>query len=99
MENKFLTLLGFARKANNLTSGDEGVKNFLKQDKIHLLILAQDYSEKRKAYWRKVAEELGIDIIEQADKESLGRAIGTSPRALVGILDEKMAETLKNIVS
>ena len=42
---------------------------------------------------------MDIDFIEICDKESLGRAIGTSPRALVGILDEKMAESLKNIAS
>jgi len=42
---------------------------------------------------------MNIDYIEICDKESLGRAIGTSPRALVGVLDEKMAESLKNIVN
>ncbi len=99
MENKFLTLLGFARKANQVTSGEAGVKAFLKQDKIHLLILAEDFPEKRKEFWKKIAENMQIEIIEICDKENLGRAIGTSPRALVGILDEKMAESLKNIVS
>ena len=99
MTNKFLTLLGFARKANHVTSGEEGVKAFLKNDKIKLLIIAEDYPEKRKIFWKNLAENMEIDFIEICDKESLGRAIGTSPRALVGILDEKMAESLKNIAS
>ena len=98
MKNKFLTLLGFAKKANHVTSGDEGVKAFLKKGKIKLLIVAEDYPEKRKNFWKETAESMNIDFIEICDKESLGRAIGTSPRALVGILDEKMAESLKNIV-
>ncbi len=99
MNSKFLTLLGFAKKANHVTSGDEGVKAFLKKDKIKLLIIAEDYPEKRKKYWIDTAKSMNIDFIEICDKESLGRAIGTSPRSLVGILDEKMAESLKNIVN
>lgn len=97
MKNKFLTLLGFAKKANYTTSGEEGVKSFLKNDKIKLLIIAEDYPEKRKVFWKDLAKSMEIDFIEACDKESLGKSIGTSPRALVGILDEKMAESLKNI--
>lgn len=99
MKSKFLNLLGFARKANHTTSGEEGVKSFLKKDKIKLLIIAEDYPEKRKIFWKDLVKSMNIDFIEVCDKESLGKAIGTSPRALVGILDEKMAESLKNIVN
>ncbi len=99
MNKKFLTLLGFAKKANHTTSGEEGVKAFIYKDKIKLLIIAEDYPEKRKVFWKDIANSLNIDFIEICDKESLGRAIGTSPRALVGILDEKMAESLKNTVN
>ena len=97
MKNKFLNLLGFAKKANHVTSGEEGIKNFLKKDKIKLLIIAEDFPEKRKIFWKDLATNMGIDFIEVCDKVSLGNSIGTSPRSLVGILDEKMAESLKNI--
>lgn len=99
MRDKFLTLLGFARKANKIVSGEEGVKSFFKKGGIKLLVIAEDFPEKRKNSWKELASSLGIEYIEICDKESLGTAIGTSPRALVGILDEKMAESLKNIVS
>ena len=98
MKNKFLTLLGFAKKANQVTSGDEGVKAFLKKNAVKLLIIAEDYPEKRKNFWKSSMKEAGIDVLETCDKESLGSAIGTSPRALVAVLDQKMAESLKNIV-
>ena len=98
MRDKFLTLLGFARKANKVVSGEEGVKSFLKKGGIKLLLIAEDMPEKRKIFWRETASASGIEFIEICDKLSLGTAIGSSPRAIVGVLDEKMAESLKNIV-
>ncbi len=98
MNHKLLTMLGFAKKANKVTSGEEGVKSFLKKHAVKLLIIAEDAPQKKKQNWAEMAQEMQIEYIEACDKESLGIAIGTSPRAIIGVLDEDMAKSLKNIM-
>jgi len=94
-EKGFLTMLGFAAKARKLVSGEKGVESFLKQnDKVKLLILANDMPQSRKDFWRGKAEILKIDTIEAADKMTLGIAIGTSPRGVIGILDDQMKKAV-----
>lgn len=96
MNHKTLTLLGFAKKANYVISGEEAVASFLKKNIIKMLVVAKDAPEKKKKQWAQAAREMDLEYMESSDKESLGIAIGTSPRAVIGILDEKMAKSLKN---
>jgi ribosomal protein L7Ae-like RNA K-turn-binding protein len=96
-EDDFLRLMGFARKSGNLVSGESAVLAFLKKKKIKLLVLAKDISEKNKENWLKTGAEFNTEIIFLGSKLSLGKALGSSPRTIVGIKDEKFAVALNNI--
>lgn len=95
-ENKVLTILGFATKAGQITSGDHNVRHMLLQRRIKALVLAGDLSPELHTKWMRRAEKAHIPCVTIADKEKLGYAIGRSPRAVVGILSSSFAETIKN---
>lgn len=87
--------IGFAKKAGKLVSGESAVKALLKKKQIYLLIIAEDLSDNRKKFWKFVAEREEIPIITYGNKRDLGIAIGMSPRALIGITDQKMALSME----
>ena len=46
MNDKTLTLLGFASKSGNISNGADSVKEALKKNKARLVIIAKDISDK-----------------------------------------------------
>lgn len=92
---KLKTLLGFAQKSKKIISGEAAVKALLPKGKIHLLILAEDLTEKRKKHWTFAGHKQGIKVFEIGSKLELGLAIGLSPRAVIGILDKEMAQAIE----
>lgn len=94
-EQGILTLLGFAQKSNSVISGEAAVKAVIAQGRVNLLILADDLAENRKKHWKYLADDLNVSYIEAATKLQLGIAMGVSPRAVIGVTDEKMAKAIK----
>lgn len=94
-EKGILTLLGFAQKAGNISAGDAAVENFVKKGRTKLLILSSEFSESRRDYWIKQAADYGIECIElEITKHDLGLAVGMSPRGVIGVLDQNMADAV-----
>ena len=46
-----LTMLGFAQKAGKLAAGEAAVENFLKKQKIVLIVVSEEISENRMIFW------------------------------------------------
>lgn len=89
-----LTLLGFAQKSNKLVSGDSAVEALLKKHKIKLLILAADLSTNRQKHYINWSNDIKIPCLIGGNKVELGIALGVSPRAVIGIIDEQMANAI-----
>ena len=95
-----LTMLGFAQKAKKLAAGEAAVENFLKREKIALLLLSGEATDNRKEFWMKQAEFYGVPIeTVEISKLDLGWAIGSSPKTIVGIMDGKMAEAVQKKIA
>ena len=98
-----LTLMGFAQKAGKLAGGDAAVENFLAKERLALLIVSeelseqrQELSEQRQEQWQAEAEKHGIEaVVLPATKLEMGLAVGMSPRGVIGIMEENMAEAIK----
>ncbi len=91
--NKFLSTLGLARRAGRLTYGFDMVLSQLQ--KTHLILLAEDASERTKRNIRDAAEEWGISVMNiPYTKESLGVSIGTKPVGIIGVADRGFAANL-----
>ena len=94
MDPKIAALLGFARKANKLVSGESAAVAILKKGQAGLVILAEDISpnlHKKYALW--CADE-GIPLISTGTKHDLGMNIGLSPRSVIVVTDDKFAQSI-----
>lgn len=90
-EKKIKTLLGFANKAGKLAIGKSAVLNSIKKEKVLLVILANDASE-------KLTNELGnIKSFQLQDlsKDDLGKVLGRSEVAIIGVCDAGFAKSMK----
>lgn len=81
-------------KAGRLVSGEETMKTSWKKNNIKLLIIAEDLADKKKQSAIEKSKLNNVKYIECGTKVELGIAIGMSPRALIGVTDEKMAAEL-----
>ena len=91
-----LTMLGFAQKAGKLAAGEAAVENFLKKEKIALLVVSEEIAENRMSFWQRQAEYYHVPLVTVAiEKIDLGWAIGSSPKAVIGIMDQGMAHAVQ----
>ena len=96
----FLTMLGFAQKAGKLAAGEAAVENFLKKEKVVLLVMSDELSDNRGAYWERQAEFYQVPIVKvEITKLDLGWAIGSSPRGIIGVMDQGMADALQKKIA
>jgi len=96
VQDRLKSLLGLARRAGKVASGESQVEAYLKKNKGHLLILAEDAPGTLKKFspW---AEDLGIPFLVFGSKNELGLAIGLSPRAIILIMDEGFARAILKV--
>jgi len=90
-QNKLLALLGFARKAGKLVSGDETCEINLKRKKVRLILLASDASEKTRERWQRLSVSHKVPCHEILSKEELSMAIGQGNRSVVAVTDAGFA--------
>jgi len=90
---KVLSLLGMARRAGKVSSGESQVEALLKKKQGHLLIIAED-SPGAKTKFEPWAEEIDIPVKITGSKQELGLAIGLSPRSIILIGDKGFAEAI-----
>ncbi|MDA8227788.1 MAG: ribosomal L7Ae/L30e/S12e/Gadd45 family protein [Desulfitobacterium hafniense] len=98
MTERIKALLGFARRAGKVCSGDAQIEAMLKKGKGSLLILAEDSLGTHKKYI-KWAEDLKLSVIIVGNKQELGLSIGLSPRAAILIMDQGFAKAILEVRS
>lgn len=98
MKTEIYGILGLARRAGKIVSGEAAVEAHLKKKKGRLLIIAED-APGRSTKYQQWAADLKIDVLQAGEKAELGRALGLSPRAVLLIIDDGFAQLVKNIRS
>ncbi len=89
--HRLYSLLGFAQKAGQLVSGEQGVEALLRRGSLFLVLLAEDSAPNTKTKFVRLAESCGVPVFLVGDKISLGMALGKSRRAIVGVRERKFA--------
>lgn len=89
--DKILSLLGLAKKAGKLKSGEFCVETELKKGRAKLVIVAGDASDNSQKNYKDMCAYRKVPIFTYSDKEALGACIGTEERAAVVLLDEGFA--------
>lgn len=98
MTERIYSLLGIARRAGKITSGESQVEAMLKKRKGKLLVLAEDAPGTHKKY-SQWAEDLKIPVLIFGTKQELGKAIGLSMRSTVLVMDDGFAKAILKVRS
>jgi predicted RNA-binding protein YlxR (DUF448 family) len=99
-EVRALSLLGLAQKSGSLVSGTNLVEAEVRRGKTEgqAGVIASDASPDVTAAARKTMEKKGIPVADFATRETLGDAIGKSPRSVILVKDTGIAaEFLKTL--
>lgn len=98
MNNKMLTLLGFASKAGRLAYGQAASLEAMQRQKTKLLVIASDVSEKSQKELKFHAEKNNTQylVLQEIGIAELSNAVGRSCGA-VSVNDGSFADAIKNI--
>ena len=73
------------------------LKNGIKKNKVKLIIVAEDSSDRTKDKFNKLSESYNVPIIIDGDIEVLSKAIGKSNKAILGIEDINLSNEIQKI--
>ena len=90
-----LSLLGLAQRAGRLVSGFDAVKRAVVRGRAHLVIISHDVSANTADRMRRIAAARGVPCVTWSDMNTLGKAIGQPDRAVIAIVDARMAEAVR----
>ena len=88
---KVFSLLGLARRAGRVCWQEEANLAAIRSGKAKLLLLAGDAGQATAKKYLDKSRHYRVPVVIFADKATLGRALGTTPRAAVTVLDEGFA--------
>ncbi len=89
--------MGLCARSGKIVSGMDAVCDDLKRNKVRLLIVAEDASEKTIQQVRYLAEKKKVQVIVMGKIVDNSRAIGKENRAIIGIKDKNISEGIKKI--
>ncbi len=93
-----LQLLGLAKKAGGVASGEFMTERTIKDGKSYLCIVASDASDNTRKQFKDMCSYYKVPYLEHSDKESLGHAIGKEFRASLCVTNEKLAQQIQKKV-
>lgn len=93
MNIRIQSLIGIARRAGKIASGDAQIEAMVKKRKGFILIIAEDALGAQKKYtlW---AKDIKLPVYITGTKLELGCSIGLSPRSAVLVLDQGFAKAI-----
>ena len=94
VNNKILGLIGLATKAGGICFGADSVKHEISKNKVKVLIVARDSSERTKNKFNQLAQENNIPIIIDYEIEELSKYIGKENKAIIGIKESNLAKEI-----
>jgi ribosomal protein L7Ae-like RNA K-turn-binding protein len=97
-QDKVLGMLGLAKRAGAIESGEFSAEKAVKTFRSHLIILAGDASENTRKKFTDKASFRKIPVRIYADKDQLGRATGTGERSVLSVCDAGFAASLLKLL-
>lgn len=94
--NKFYSMLGLAKKAGYIISGETGCIEAIKKQKCNLLIIASDSSHNTVDKFTSLVNKHSIKHISLGTKEELAQAIGKDLIAVIAVTDENFSKVILN---
>lgn len=95
INNNILGLIGLAMKAGKVCFGADSVEENVIKQKVKLLIISEDSSERTKNKFINICKKYNVPVIIDGDIETLSKSIGKSNKAIIGIKDINFAESIQ----
>lgn len=77
----------------------DAVSDDLKRNKVKLIIIAEDASEKTISNIKFLAEKKNVPIVKIGKIIENSKAIGKENRAIIGVKDRNFSEGIKKIIN
>ena len=97
INNNILGLIGLAMKAGKVCFGADSVEENIIKQKVKLLIISEESSERTKNKFVKICQKNNIPVIIDGDIEALSKSIGKTNKAIIGIKDINLSNEIKKI--
>ncbi len=100
MNDKILTLLGFASKAGKLSYGFDAVKTALTQNKSKLVLMANDvsYKSQKEVVFFGDKFKTNVEVLNAHNMETLSHAVGRKC-GIVSVNDSSFADGLLSAIN
>ncbi|KJS16899.1 MAG: hypothetical protein VR69_07585 [Peptococcaceae bacterium BRH_c4b] len=85
-------LLGLARRAGHVQSGDAAVRSAIARQKVFLLLIAADAAQRTKKTFDELSASAGLPLYSIGSKTELGTSIGKPHRSVVAITERNFAQ-------
>ena len=95
--NKILGMLGLASRARKITFGADATLQDIQKNKVKLVIIAEDASERTKSKFIDATNLAKIPIIIHGSIDELSKAIGKTNKAIVGVKESNIAHEIEKL--
>ncbi|MDD2958112.1 MAG: ribosomal L7Ae/L30e/S12e/Gadd45 family protein [Lachnospiraceae bacterium] len=93
--NKVLSLLGLAKKAGKVVSGEFSTESAVKSAKAYLVLVSEEASDNTKKKFRNMCTYYEVPIYLYGNKEELGKCIGQEFRASLAVTDQGFSKAIE----
>ncbi|MGI6111875.1 MAG: L7Ae/L30e/S12e/Gadd45 family ribosomal protein [Bilifractor sp.] len=90
-DRRAASMLGIARRAGKVESGEYATEQAIRRGRAKLLILSVDASENTVKKFMNMAEGHHVPAVRFRTKAELGHAIGTGDRSCLAVTDDGLA--------
>lgn len=92
--DKVLQMIGMAKRAGKLATGEMFSKEAIKKGESKLIIIASDISKTSEKSIVNACEYYDVSYIKYADKEKLGKITGGGEKAVVSVNDSGFRDAI-----
>lgn len=92
--NKLLSLIGLAKRARKVVSGEFSTERSIKSGKSHMVIVSEEASDNTKKMFTNMCTHYKVPIYLFGTKEELGHAMGQEFRASLSVEDAGFAKSM-----
>lgn len=96
---RVLDLLGLCARAGTLVTGTEAVRQGVREERVHRVILAEDAAPGQRQKLLPLLQARAVPFHTLFSRVELGSAVGRSPVSAIGVTDRNLARRVGELGS
>ncbi|MBR3163003.1 MAG: ribosomal L7Ae/L30e/S12e/Gadd45 family protein [Clostridia bacterium] len=97
INRKILGMLGLASRARKITFGADSTEQDILKNKVKLVVVAEDASDRTKNKFIEISKRENIPIIIFGNIEELSKTIGKQNKAIIGVKENNIAQEIEKL--